>query len=45
MSSKVAKRLGLHLIIDRGRGGPTIYFEDSVDLSAQVIEEFNKEYP
>lgn len=45
VSSKIAKRLGLHLIMDRGRGGPTIYFEDSIDLSAQVIEEFNKDYP
>ncbi|MGD9726825.1 MAG: OmpH family outer membrane protein [Nitrospiraceae bacterium] len=45
VSSKVAKRLGLHLIMDRGRGGPTIYFEDSIDLSTQVIEEFNQDYP
>ena len=43
--AKVAKRLGLQVIIDRGKGGPTIYHEDTVDISSQVIEEFNKEYP
>jgi outer membrane protein len=35
----------VQLILDRGRGGPTIYFEEAVDLSAQVIEEFNREFP
>jgi outer membrane protein len=45
LSAKVAKRLGLQVIIDRGRGGPTIYFEESVDVTSQVIEEFNKDYP
>jgi outer membrane protein len=45
VSAKVAKRSGIQVIIDRGRGGPTIYFDQAVDLSAQVIEEFNKDYP
>jgi outer membrane protein len=45
VSAKVAKRLGIQVVIDRGRGGPTIYFDQAVDLSAQVIEEFNKDYP
>jgi outer membrane protein len=45
ISAKIAKRHDVQVIIDRGRGGPTIYFEDSVDLSAQVIEEFNREFP
>ena len=35
--------MDLQVIIDRGRGGPTIYFEDTVDVSSQVIEEFNKD--
>jgi outer membrane protein len=42
LSGKVAKRLGLQLVLDRGRGGPTIYFEEAVDISPQVIEEFNR---
>lgn len=45
MTGKVAKRLGLQLVIDRGKGGPAVYTEDALDISAQVIEEFNKEYP
>ncbi|MBS0171394.1 MAG: OmpH family outer membrane protein [Nitrospira sp.] len=45
LSGKVAKRMDLQAIFDRGRGGPTIYSEDAVDVSSQVIEEFNKTYP
>lgn len=43
--SKVAKQLGLQIIVDRSKGGPTIYHEDSLDISGQVIEEFNRQYP
>jgi outer membrane protein len=42
---KVAKRLGLQIIVDRSKGGPTIYNEESLDISGQVIEEFNRQYP
>ena len=45
LSAKVAKRVGLQIIIDRGRGGPTLYFEETVDVTPQVVEQFNKEYP
>lgn len=45
LSGKVAKRLELQAIFDRGRGGPTLYFDEAVDVSSQVIEEFNKTYP
>ena len=45
MSAKVAKRLELQAIFDRGRGGPTLYFDEAVDVSSQLIEEFNKTYP
>jgi outer membrane protein len=43
--AKVAKRLGLQIVVDKSKGGPTIYHEQSLDISAQVIEEFNREYP
>jgi outer membrane protein len=43
--SKVAKRLGLQVVLDKSRGGPTVYNEDAIDLTNQVIEEFNREYP
>lgn len=42
---RVAKRLGLHVVIDKGKGGPTLYYENTLDISNQVIEEFNREYP
>ena len=45
LSGKVAKRLNLQAVFDRGRGGPTIYSDEAVDVSSQVIEEFNKTYP
>ncbi|MGC3973620.1 MAG: OmpH family outer membrane protein [Nitrospira sp.] len=45
LSAKVAKRLELQAIFDRGRGGPTLYFDEAVDVSSQLIEEFNKTYP
>ena len=41
----MAKRLNLQAVFDRGRGGPTIYSDEAVDVSSQVIEEFNKTYP
>lgn len=43
--AKVAKRLGLQVVVDRSKGGPTIYHEEGLDISNQVIEEFNREYP
>jgi len=45
VSSKVAKRLGLQIVVDKSKGGSTIYHEQSLDISAQIIEEFNREYP
>ena len=42
---KVAKRLGLQVIIDKGKGGPTLYSEEGLDITGQVIDEFNREYP
>lgn len=42
---KVSKRLGLQVVIDKGKGGPTIYSDEALDITGQVIEEFNREYP
>ena len=41
----VAKRHGLQVIIDKGKGGPTIYGDADLDITGEAIEEFNKEYP
>ena len=43
--AKVAKRNGLQVVIDKGKGGPAIYGDEELDITNQVIEEFNKEYP
>ncbi len=43
--TKVAKRLGLQVVVDKSKGGSTIYHEDSLDISGQVIEEFAREHP
>ncbi len=43
--AKVAKRLGLQVVVDKSKGGPTIYNEEGLDISGPVIEEFNREYP
>ncbi len=45
MVGKVSKRLGLQVVIDKGKGGPTLYSEEGLDVTGQVIEEFNREYP
>ncbi len=42
---KVSKRLGLQVVIDKGKGGPTLYSEEGLDITGQVIDEFNREYP
>jgi outer membrane protein len=43
--AKVAKRLGLQVVIDKSKGGPTVYHEEGLDISSEVIEAFNREYP
>lgn len=43
--AKVAKRLGLQLVVDKSKGGPTLYHEEGLDISGSVIEEFNRDYP
>ena len=42
---KVAKRIGLAVVIEKGKGGPTFYSEEGLDVTNQVIEEFNREHP
>jgi outer membrane protein len=43
--AKVAQRLGLVVVIEKGRGGTTLYHDPSLDISVMVIEEFNKGTP
>ena len=45
MVGNVSKRLGLQVVIDKGKGGPTLYSDEGLDITGHVIEEFNREYP
>jgi outer membrane protein len=45
VAAKVGKRLGLQIIVDKSKGGPTLYHEESLDISNQVVEEFDRQYP
>ncbi len=40
---KIAKSMGLQLVVEKGRGTPTLYNDDSLDLSQRVIDDLNKE--
>ena len=40
--SKVAQQKGLLVVIEKGKSSPTIYHDGRLDISAEVIEEFNK---
>jgi outer membrane protein len=42
VTEKVAQQLGLQLILEKGRGAPTIYTDPAMDITPKVIEEFNK---
>jgi len=42
---KVSKRLGLQIVMEKGKGGPTLYNEAGIDITGQIIEEVNREYP
>ncbi|HKN86879.1 MAG TPA: OmpH family outer membrane protein [Nitrospiraceae bacterium] len=41
--AKVAQQLGLLVVMEKGKGGPTVYSDATLDISARVIDEFNKE--
>ncbi len=43
--AKVAKGLGVQVVVDKSKGGSTIYHEDGLDISSQVIDAFNRDYP
>jgi outer membrane protein len=42
VAAKVAQQQGMQVIIEKGRGGTTIYSDPGLDISDKVIEEFNK---
>ena len=42
---EVAKRKGLFLVVEKGENTTTDYFEPSLDISQEVLEELNRRYP
>ena len=42
---EVAKRKGLFLVVLKGENTTTDYFEPSLDISQEVLDELNKRYP
>ena len=43
--AKVAQQMGLLVVMEKGRGGATVYSDSALDISPQVIEEFNRSLP
>jgi outer membrane protein len=40
--AKVAQQLGLLVVLEKGKGAPTLFNDSSLDITGPVIEEFNK---
>jgi len=40
--TKLAQQMGLSLVVEKGKGSPTIYYDASLDITANVIKELNK---
>lgn len=43
LAAVVARRRNLLLVIEKGRGAPTVYSDDTIDITADVIREFQQE--
>jgi outer membrane protein len=40
--ARVAQQMGLAMVVERGKGSPTVYNDASLDITGKVIEEFNR---
>lgn len=40
--ARLAQQMGLAVVVEKGRGSPTVYADASLDITTKVIEEFNK---
>lgn len=40
--ARLAQQMGLVVVVEKGRGSPTVYYDASLDITTKVIEEFNK---
>jgi len=42
VAARVAQQMGLAMVVEKGKGSPTIYYDASLDITGKVIEEFNR---
>lgn len=40
--ARLAQQMGLALVVEKGKGSPTMYYDASLDITTKVIDEFNK---
>jgi outer membrane protein len=40
--ARLAQQMGLAVVVEKGRGSPTVYYDASLDITTKVIDEFNK---
>ncbi len=40
--TKLAQQMGLSLVVEKGKGSATIYYDTSIDITTKVIEEMNR---
>ena len=40
--ARVAQQMGLAIVVEKGKGSPTVYFDASLDITNKIVEEFNK---
>lgn len=40
--ARLAQQMGLALVVEKGKGSPTVYYDASLDITTKVIDEFNK---
>ena len=40
--ARVAQQMGLAMVVEKGKGSPTVYHDASLDITSKVIDEFNK---
>jgi outer membrane protein len=40
--ARLAQQMGLALVVEKGKGSPTVYHDAALDITAKVIEEFNR---
>ena len=40
--ARLAQQMGLAVVVEKGKGSPTVYYDASLDITTKVIDEFNK---